>query len=212
MMRNAVKFADTCPLDTAAPSSAPSQQDFGATPEVVCPSKGGKGSRGGSQADTMMEVPICVAKTSKGSVKYKTECVDPSHLEETNEGYELVSGRGKGRGGGKGKVEDFICGCCAPIDEGDSYPSFCGGQICAEEPIICTIPEKRGHDLRGKTGGSGKGSSGKGSSGSGKGSTMDGVAVCVGTETLCVDDLDPEYLGSATVQCGCCNEIDAEYC
>jgi hypothetical protein len=111
-----------------------------------------------------------------------------------------VSGTGAGRGGGRGKVEAIPCGCCDPIDEGDAYPSFCGGQICAEEPIICTIPEKSGRALRVKMGGRGKGNK------------KDGVAIYVDAETLCVDDLDPEYVGSADVQCGCCNALDAEYC
>jgi hypothetical protein len=243
MMRNAVVFAATCqdepPLvpssvpslgpssgptlvpstgPSLAPSSGPSQQDLCARPEVVCPSKGGNGrsGKGRNQVDTTMEdevpkIPICVAKTSKGkgsmTAKYKTECVDPSDLEETDEGYELVSGTGAGRGGGRSKVEGITCGCCDPIDEGDSYPSFCGGQICAEEPIICTIPEKSGRALRVKMGGHGK------MGGGGKSNKKDGVAICVDAETLCVDDLDPEYLGtSADVQCGCCNALDAEYC
>ena len=126
------------------------------------------------------------------------------------------SGKGKMMGGMKKKkksisksstkFDSYTCGCCDPVLEGDGYPSFCGGQICADDPTPCG----HGRFLKKKK------KSKKNSTGMMKKKTADskevdetplgGVTICVDGETICVDDMDHVYLGmdAPAYTCGPC--------
>lgn len=109
---------------------------------------------------------------------------------------ERVLGRRNGSGRRKSELEDieeYDCGCCNPVDEGDSYPDFCGGQVCGNDPAFYCIRPRGGRDLGMMPMTMGIRAKKRG-----------GVTICDNGVTLCVDDLDPEYLGKP-VQCGPCN-------
>lgn len=180
--------------------------------------KSGKGKSG--QEEEEETIPVCVVTSGKGkssNVEYNTQCIDRFALVD----FEPPSK-------GKGRFVGVSCGCCDPIDEGEDYPFFCGGQICAGEESPCVIDDTpsqspsesaapssykgKSGSGKGSKGKSGSGKSSKGKNGSGKGSkgkssVRVGVEICVNEgETLCVDQLDPVYLAPPRdYSCGMCS-------
>ena len=100
-------------------------------------------------------------------------------------------------------TDAYECGCCDPLLEGDSYPEFCGGQICAAAPVECQYSSRR--QLRQEPERN-LGMMKKKKSSSTSSTYMTGVKICVGgIETKCVDPLDPVYLADPTMyECGGC--------
>lgn len=94
----------------------------------------GKNNRG---KNTVL-VPICRTSPPKkkfSKTKYWTECVDPRDLPKSD-GQRLLR---KKATSSSSNYNDYDCGCCDPTDEGDSCPSLCGRQICADGPTPCHL-------------------------------------------------------------------------
>lgn len=135
-------------------------------------------------------IPICVQNRFLFWVSHQTVCVPRPSLvnEDEQRVFSLFH------------CDSYTCGCCDPIDEGKSYPSFCGEHICAQDErrTIC----KQDH-------GWGRGWWGGG------GNRWDGIAVCLSDgRTMCVDELDLVFLAmdAAHYTCGCCDADDADFC
>ena len=145
-------------------------------------------------------------------MEYETMCVLPSQLEEMAE-TDPPRARDKKRKKDKSSsseldIENYTCGCCDPILEGESYPSFCGGQICAESPTPCNIDPRRAlkkEDSKKKKKKKVKATNvkKKKTKKTREPAPIPGVTICLDGETLCVDELDPDYLGTAYT-CGPC--------
>ena len=103
--------------------------------------------------------------------------------------------RGRTNGGSStSNIEAYTCGCCDPLLETSSYPAFCGGRICEANPTPCQRPARRQLGMM-KNGGMRKK----------KDRTVAGVTICAGGLTLCVDELEPQYLsGTTPYDCGPC--------
>lgn len=138
-------------------------------------------------------IPICVQNRFLFWTSYETKCVDRhTFAQEGGNEQRLYS---------MFQCNSYTCGCCDPRDEGASYPSFCGGQICAQDPqrTFC----KLGSGWR-----------------RGWGDRCDNyVAICLlnkhNHQTICVDELDHWFLSKTPgvdYTCGCCDEDDAEFC
>ena len=177
-------------------------------------------------------IPICLAnkysRSGKGSgadfeeeLVFETLCVDPDDLANGIIGLGNSTGKsGKGKGSNYLDLEEtvgFQCGCCDPLLEGAGLPSYCPGRICEADPTPCSGAKssssgkgRMSRELRSIGGSKGSSTGGTGRQG-GKGSSFQGVAICVGNVTMCVDDLDPLYVGT-NVTCGCCAGDDADYC
>lgn len=215
--RNATSNIQTCP---------PLKEKYSKSRQLH-----GKHDVGTSRSNQAEEsIAVCIATTYNGDTTYETRCVDPDELENRSFMKKSSKGSYKKRKGKNGSGESdkqkgsrqlrkerkkkitYACRCCDPLLEGDSYPSFCGGQICYEQQTLC--------DLQGGSS-KGKGKTDKddddlakvkGNRKSGKRHKRFGVAICVGNVTMCVDELDPLYLGSSNVTCGCCPSDKSEFC
>ena len=152
-------------------------------------------------------VPICVAKESKKKLVYETMCVMPSQLEAlaSVEEEEEPSGNKRRKKGTRKRakstildIENYTCGCCDPKVEGKSYPDFCIVPICAENPIPCQMPRRL------KTRNNRKPKDNKKQRGKrNKKNVTPGVTICVDGTTMCVEQMDPNFMG-ASYSCGSC--------
>jgi hypothetical protein len=212
-------------LPSGAPSMAPSS--LCVTPPVLCPTdisrsrtttdveevsgKGGRRdlriSKASSAGVDEPLFPVCLqlegGKRGRGSVEtdseYRTECVDFDVYLELEAGLPKAAG--------KDQINDYYCGCCNTGDE-EYIPLFClGPPICEGDQAPCGSSTS-------------KGNGGSPSAGRGRGGVRDlrgsrgsrdlrhrktaYVTICVGGNTLCVDEYDTDYHGQAIYTCGAC--------
>lgn len=111
----------------------------------------------------------------------------------------------KSKGSAPAKFDSYTCGCCDPLLEGDGHPAFCIGEICAVNPTPCGHGRFLEHKNRMNKKKKKMNMTGMMKKKKGK-SESSGVTICVDGETVCVDELDPMYLGmdAPAYTCGPC--------
>lgn len=182
--------------------------------------KGGKGGKSSSKEPSVLGVPICPGTPCEdAATTYETVCVDPAELVEVF---------------GETAEADlpYTCGCCSPVDQDGSYPSYCAdATVCAGQDVTaCEIADTcdGGGGGSGKTGKSGKGGGksssrrilrqddrdlrhhheGKGKNGAEPSPVM-GVTVCLDGQEVCLDPLEPKDVAISMwpdATCGPCEE------
>ena len=202
-------------------------------------------------------VPVCAITETRTGPQYQTLCVTPSYLEELAEEEDSSSSKGKmmmmmgmkkkSSSMAGGAFETYTCGCCDPLLEGDSYPSFCNGRICAADPTPCgrfyegrkllqdaditqqhdnrllmNKKKKKKKKIAAATATAATAATTTTTTTTAKPGNMGmmmktkntertriplrGVTICVDGQTLCVDDLEPMFLGmnAPEYSCGPC--------